>query len=86
MKEYSLKFTQLARYAPTIVADNRSIMSKFVYGVSESMVKEYETAMLIKEMDLFRFMVHDQQIEEEKLKEKERENKKAKQVVLTFLS
>ena len=27
VKEYSLKFTQLARYTPHVVADNRSRMS-----------------------------------------------------------
>ena len=53
-------FTQLARYAPHVVADNRSKMSKFVSGVSNSVVKECRTAMLISEMDLSRMMVHAQ--------------------------
>lgn len=30
VKEYALKFTQLSRFAPTIVADPRKKMSKFV--------------------------------------------------------
>ena len=30
MKEYSLKFTQLANYAPPMVTDSRARMSKFV--------------------------------------------------------
>ena len=58
VKEYSLKFTQLARYISTLVADNRSRMSKFVFGVADSMVKECKTAMLIKKMDLSKLMVH----------------------------
>ncbi|KAF3676878.1 V-type proton ATPase subunit G [Capsicum annuum] len=58
VKEYSLKFTQLARYAPTIMVDNRSRMSKFVSGVADSMVKECRTAILIKLMDRSRLMVH----------------------------
>lgn len=58
MKEYSLKFTQLSKYAPHMVADNRSRMSKFVSGVSDSVFKECRTAILIKEMDLSRLMVH----------------------------
>ena len=30
VREYSLKFTQLTRYAPHVMADSRSKMSKFV--------------------------------------------------------
>lgn len=73
VKEYSLKITQLARYAPNMVVDNRSRMSKFVFGVVDSMVKECRTVMLIKEMDLSRLMVHAQQIKKKNIKEKERE-------------
>ena len=32
--EYSLKFTQLVRYAPSMVANNRSRISKFVSGIA----------------------------------------------------
>ena len=60
VKEYYLKFTQLSRYAPHVIADSRAKMSKFVSGVSSSVVKECRTIMLIKEMDLMRLMVHDQ--------------------------
>ena len=78
MKEYSFKFTQLARYAPTMVAHSRAWMSKFVFGVSEYVFKDYRKTMLIKDIDLSRLMVHAQQIEEQNLKEKDRENKTAK--------
>lgn len=78
MKEYSLKFTQLDRYAPYVLANNRSRMRKFVSGVSDSMVKEYRTIIMIKEMDLASLMAHAQQIEEEKINKIERENKRAR--------
>ncbi|WMV55251.1 hypothetical protein MTR67_048636 [Solanum verrucosum] len=53
-------------------------MSKFVSGVSEMVVKKFCTAMLIKEMDISHLMIHAQQVEEDKLKERSREAKRAK--------
>ncbi|XP_049406260.1 uncharacterized protein LOC125869904 [Solanum stenotomum] len=35
VKKYALKFTQLSKYAPTLVADSRAKMNKFVMGVSD---------------------------------------------------
>ena len=60
IKEYSLKLTQLARYAPHEVADSSCRMSKFMSGVSGRVVKECRTAILIKKMDIFRLIVHAQ--------------------------
>lgn len=60
MKEYLLKFTQLARYAPSMVADNRSRMSKFVFCVYDNVVKECRAAIFIKDIDLSRLMIHSQ--------------------------
>ncbi|WMV29284.1 hypothetical protein MTR67_022669 [Solanum verrucosum] len=34
-QEYGLKFTQLSRYGPHMVADHRAQMSKFLFGVSD---------------------------------------------------
>ena len=44
-------------------------MSKFVTGMSSYVVKEYRSAMLNREMDLSRLMIHAQQIEVDKVKE-----------------
>ena len=48
-------------------------MSKFVFGIYDSVVNERRTAILISEIDFYRLMVHAQQIEEQKIKERERE-------------
>ena len=76
MKEYSRKFTQLAKYAPTMVADSRAKMNQFVTGISDIMVNECSLAMLIPSMDISCFMVHAEQIEEKKLNQVGRELKK----------
>ncbi|WMV55510.1 hypothetical protein MTR67_048895 [Solanum verrucosum] len=77
--DYSLRFTQLSRYAPEMVADMRSRMSLFVAGLSHLSSKEGKTAMLIGDMDIARLMVYVHQVEKEKLRDrKELRNKKAK--------
>ena len=43
--EYSLKFTQLSRYAPEMVVDMRSMISLFVDGLSRLSSKEGKTTM-----------------------------------------
>lgn len=78
VREYSLKFTQLVRYAPSMVDANRSWMCMFVFGVADSVVKECRTVMLIKEMYLSRLMVHALQIDNDKVKEKKSKNKRVR--------
>ncbi|MDV3188215.1 MAG: hypothetical protein Q8837_02515, partial [Sweet potato little leaf phytoplasma] len=72
VREYSLIFTQLARYAPHVVADNRAKMGKFMSGVNDCMVNECRSAIMISDMNLAKLMTHAQQVEEQKFKTRER--------------
>ncbi|KAH0679012.1 hypothetical protein KY284_020097 [Solanum tuberosum] len=77
--EYSLKFTQLSRYALEMVSDMRSRMSLFVAGLSHLLSKEGKATMLIGDMNIARLMFQVQQVEEDKLRDREEfRNKKAK--------
>ncbi|XP_047257841.1 uncharacterized protein LOC124889807 [Capsicum annuum] len=78
VREYSLKFTQLARYAPHVVSDSRSKISKFVFGVNDSVVNECKSAMLNSDMTLARLMTHALQIEKQKIKMREKQNKRVR--------
>ncbi|KAH0672886.1 hypothetical protein KY284_023973 [Solanum tuberosum] len=60
------KSTQLSRYAPEMVADMRSRMNLFISRLSRLSSKECKTAMLIGDMDIARLMIHVQQVEEDK--------------------
>ena len=47
VQEYGLKFNQLSRYAPHMVADSRAQMNKFLYEVSDLEKSECTNAMLL---------------------------------------
>lgn len=53
-------------------------MSKFDVTVSELVVKEYKTTILIGDMDIARLVTHSQQIEVVKLMKKMSKNKRAR--------
>ncbi|XP_016570819.1 uncharacterized protein LOC107868662 [Capsicum annuum] len=60
IKEYCLKFNQFAKYSPDLISNARSSMSKFVTGIFGLVLKECRIAMLYRDMDLSRLMIHDQ--------------------------
>ncbi|WMV58022.1 hypothetical protein MTR67_051407 [Solanum verrucosum] len=62
-----------------MVANMRSRMSPFVAGLSRLSSKEGKTAMFIGDINIARFMIYVQQVEEEKLEDREESrNKKVK--------
>uniref|UniRef100_M1DQI9 Gag-pol protein n=1 Tax=Solanum tuberosum TaxID=4113 RepID=M1DQI9_SOLTU len=54
-----------------MVADMRSNMSLFVSGLSHFFIKEGKATMLIGDMDIDRLMIHVEQVDEDKLKDRE---------------
>ncbi|XP_069148273.1 uncharacterized protein [Solanum lycopersicum] len=64
VREYSLKFVKLSRYANFLVSNSRDEMSRFLTGIAEDLEEECRAAMLHDNMNLSRLMVHVQQVEE----------------------
>lgn len=48
VKEYTLKFTQLSRYAPELAGNLRAHMRKFAFDLSDDLVLECKGKMLIE--------------------------------------
>ena len=76
--EYSLKFTKLSEYAPSLVSDPRDEMSLFVTGVSDDLQEECHSATLHDNMNIYRSMVHAQYVEEARDKRKSRDAKRTR--------
>ncbi|MDV3192348.1 MAG: retrotransposon gag domain-containing protein, partial [Candidatus Phytoplasma australasiaticum] len=60
VKEYSLKFIKLSRYAPEMVQDMRARMRKFVPGLGRHVQNECKDALLILDMNISKNMVYTQ--------------------------
>ncbi|WMV50554.1 hypothetical protein MTR67_043939 [Solanum verrucosum] len=78
VQKYGLKFTQLSRYAPHMVANPRAQMSKFMFGVLDLVKTECRNVMLLEYMNISRLMTHAQQVKRDKLREISKDNKKAR--------
>ena len=65
--EYSLKFSRLSRFAPSMVSTHMDEMSRSVTGVADSVKEECQTAMLHDDITLASLMVYAQSVEESKL-------------------
>ena len=53
-------------------------MNKFLYGVSDLVKTECRNAMLLGDMNISRLMTNAQQVKGDKLREHDKENKKAR--------
>lgn len=60
------------------MADLRDIMSRFLMGVSDLVEEECHIEMLLHDINISRFMVYSQQIDESKHRKNNREIKKSK--------
>ena len=60
VEKYSLKFSMLSRYAPSLVSNPRDEMSRFVTGVTDLVREECRTTMLHDDMTLAILMVYSQ--------------------------
>ncbi|XP_069152666.1 uncharacterized protein [Solanum lycopersicum] len=64
VREYSLKFVKLSRYATPLVSTSREEMSRFLTGINGDLEEDCRAAMLHDNMDLSRLMMHVQQVED----------------------
>ena len=60
VQEYGLKFNQLCRYSPHMVADSGAQKNKFLYGVLDFVKIECINAMSLWDMNISRLMTHAQ--------------------------
>ncbi|XP_069152031.1 uncharacterized protein [Solanum lycopersicum] len=64
VREYSLKFVKLSRYATPLVSTSREEMSRFLTGINGDLEEDCQAAMLHDNMDLSRLMMHVQRVED----------------------
>ena len=52
VKQYSLKFTLLSKYAPSLVANHRDLMNRFMTGVSDLVEEKCRMEIFFDDMDI----------------------------------
>ena len=62
VQEYSLKFTKLSKYAPSLVPNPTDEMRHVVTGVSDDLLEKCRSVMLHNNMYISRLNVHAQKL------------------------
>ena len=62
VQEYGIRFNTLSRYTTHMVAESRAQMNMFLYGVSDFVINECRSAMVLGHMNISRIMTHAQQV------------------------
>lgn len=66
VREYSLRFDSLARYAPSIVIQKRDRVHRFLIGLGPHLINECMTVSLHEGMDISCIHAYAQGLEERK--------------------
>ena len=73
-----LKIHILSKYAFSLVSNARDKMSRYVMRVSKDLEEECHASMLYDNLDLSRFIVNAQQVDDSRLRKKNMEGKKVR--------
>lgn len=60
VEEYSLKFTLVSGYAPSLVSNSRDGMSRFFSIAADLVKEEYHMTILHNDMNFYRLIVYAQ--------------------------
>ncbi|WMV45864.1 hypothetical protein MTR67_039249 [Solanum verrucosum] len=85
VNEYALKFTPSTKYAPTMVANSRIRMSKFMSGESDLVIKQYLTSTLIEDKHISHLMTHANKLKSKSSKKGQNSPRGQRLVIVTFL-
>ena len=64
VREYSMRFTQLARFAPEMVSTQDARKHRFVIGLGDHLIGSCAVGALNRDIDIARLMAHDQWTED----------------------